>query len=177
MRTVCTENKSKSSSKVSTTMDELQHLMNFNSSITQAIAKTMEHLTEFIFISMGNLTLACRDAYLTQLKTGVKPDTMVALRTAPVHISTLFPDSAIKRAEEEITILMKGLTNGQTGNLPTSRIDQHGRILAGDTIRKPEATIPHNQPRASSPINDNYCEDKLQKGLLAGSNSQHQDRQ
>ena len=65
LKTVCTESKGKSSSTVSTPMDELQYLMNFNSSITQAAAKTMEHLTEFIFISMRNLTLACRDGFLT----------------------------------------------------------------------------------------------------------------
>ena len=76
--------------------------MNFNSSICQAAAKTMEHLTEFVFISMGNLTLACRDSYLTHIKSGVKPDTLAGLRTAPIHIATLFPDSLIKRAEEEI---------------------------------------------------------------------------
>ena len=46
------------------------------------------------------------------------------------------------------TILMKGLRKGQTGNLPT---------------------ILRDQPRASSPTNDNYCVDKLQEGLLAGS--------
>ena len=50
---------------------------------------------------MGNLTLACRDVYLTHLQSGIKPDTVAALRTAPMHISTLFPDSVIKKAEEE----------------------------------------------------------------------------
>ena len=80
----------------------LHYLMDFNSSITQAAAKSMEHLSEFIFISMGNLTLVRRDAYLNRLRTGIKPDTLTALRTAPLHISTLFPDSIIKRAEEDI---------------------------------------------------------------------------
>ena len=84
-------------------MDELKYLMDFNSSITQAATKTMEHLSEFVFISMGNLTLARRDAYLTHVKSGIKPDTIAALRTAPLHIPTLFPDSVIKRAEEEIS--------------------------------------------------------------------------
>ena len=97
------EGKGKSSAKVSTAMDEMQHLMNFNSSICQAAAKTMEHLTEFVFISMGNLTLARRDAYLTHVRTGIKPDTLAGLRTAPIHINTLFPDTLIRKAEEEIT--------------------------------------------------------------------------
>ena len=92
------ENKGKGSAKGSTTADELHFLMDFNSSITQAAAKSMEHLSEFVFITMGNLTLVRRDAYLSHLRTGIKPDTL----TAPLHISTLFPDSAIKRAEEDI---------------------------------------------------------------------------
>ena len=101
-RTVRSESKGKSSSKVSTAMEELQDLMNFNSSICQAAAKTIEHLTEFVFISMRNLTLACRDAYLSHIKSGVKLDTLAGLRAAPLHIANLFPDSIIKKAEEEI---------------------------------------------------------------------------
>ena len=42
-----TESKGKSTSKVPTAMDELQYFINFNSSITQAAAKTMEHLTSY----------------------------------------------------------------------------------------------------------------------------------
>ena len=57
--------------------------MNFNSSITQAAAKAMEHLTDFVFITIGNTTLARHDAYLSHLKNGIKPDTLAALRTAP----------------------------------------------------------------------------------------------
>ena len=95
------ESKGKGSSKASSAADELQYLLNFNSSIKQAAAKSMEHL-EFVFISMGNLTLARRDAYFSHLRTGIKPDTLTALRTAPLHIPTLFPDSAIRRAEGDI---------------------------------------------------------------------------
>ena len=51
---------------------------------------------------MENLTLARRDAYLNHIKGDVKPDTVAALRTAPLHIPTLFPDSIIKWAEEKI---------------------------------------------------------------------------
>ena len=101
---------------MSTAMDDLQYLMNFNSSICRAAAKTMEHLSEFVFISMENLTLTRRDAYSTNLKMGVKPNTLAALHTAPMHISTLFPDSVIKRAEEEIAHFeSKGDTSGSRG--------------------------------------------------------------
>ena len=90
--------------------------MNFNSSICQATPKTMEHLTEFVFISMGNLTLACRDSHLTHINSGVKPDTLASLRTAPIHIATLCPDSVIKRAEEEIAHFeSKGQSSGTRG--------------------------------------------------------------
>ena len=70
------ENKGKGSTKASTAADELNYLMDFNSSITQAAAKSMEHLSEFIFITMGNLTLVRRDAYLSHLRTGIKPDAL-----------------------------------------------------------------------------------------------------
>ena len=96
------ESKGKGSSKSSSAAYELQYLMSFNSSITQAAAKGMEHLSEFVIISMGNLTLARRDAYLSHLRIGIKLDTLTALRSAPLHISTLFPDSAIRKAEEDI---------------------------------------------------------------------------
>ena len=102
IKTLRTESKGKGSAKVSSTLDELQFLMDFHASITQAAVKTMEHLSDFVFISMGNLTLACRDTCLNHVKGGVKPDTIAALRTAPLHIPTLFPDSIIKQAEEEI---------------------------------------------------------------------------
>ena len=96
------QNKGKGSAKVSPAIDELHYLLDFNASISQAAAKSMEHLSDFVFITMGNLTLVRRDAYLSHLRTGIKQDTLTALRTAPLHLSTLFPDATIKRAEEDI---------------------------------------------------------------------------
>ena len=105
--------KGKGSSKASAAAEELTYLMDFNSSITQAAAKSMEHLSEFVFVTLGNLTLVRRDAYLSHLRTGIKPDTLTALRSAPLHISTLFPDSVIKQAEEDIAQLeSKGHAGG-----------------------------------------------------------------
>ena len=66
------------------------------------------------------------------------------------------------------TTSMSVLTKGRTAKLT----DQHERILARDNIRSPKADLPtthHNQPKANSLINDNYCVDKLQERLLAGS--------
>ena len=94
--------KGKSSNKVSHAADELQFLMDFNSSITQSMAKTLEHLTDFVFVTVANTTLARRNSYLSHLKMGIKPDTFAALRTGPLHIPTLFPDAALKQAEQDI---------------------------------------------------------------------------
>ena len=94
--------KGKSSNKVSHAADELQFLMDFNSSITQSMAKTLEHLTDFVFVTVANTALARRDSYLSHLKMGIKPDTLAALRTGPLHIPTLFPDAALKQAEQDI---------------------------------------------------------------------------
>ena len=55
LKTLRSESKGKGSSKVSAATSELQYLMDFNSSITQEVAKTMDHLTD-VFVSMGNLT-------------------------------------------------------------------------------------------------------------------------
>ena len=102
LKTLRSESKGKGSSKITTATSELQYLKDFNSSITEAVPKTLEHLTDFVFVSMGNLTLARRDSYLTHVKTGIKPDTLAALRTAPLHAGTLFLDSILKRAEDDI---------------------------------------------------------------------------
>ena len=105
LKTVRSEGKGKGSSKSSEALDELQHLVSFNASITQAAARAMEHLTDFVFVAMGNLvaTLACREAYISHLRNGIKHDILAALRSAPLHGATLFPDSVIKKAEEEIS--------------------------------------------------------------------------
>ena len=77
--------------------------MTFNRSISQAMARTMQDLSEGVFINMSNFTLARRDSYLEYLHAGVKQDTLNALRTSPVHLNSLFPDQLIAKAEEEIS--------------------------------------------------------------------------
>ena len=56
--------------------------MTFKRSISQAMQRTMQDLSEGVFISMANLTLARRDSYLEFICGGVKPDTLTALRTS-----------------------------------------------------------------------------------------------
>ena len=53
--------------------------MNFNVSITQCIAKAMEHLSDFAFVSMANMTLVRQDSYLVHVKSGLKQATLAVL--------------------------------------------------------------------------------------------------
>ena len=83
-------------------VDELDYLVTFNRSISQAMARTMQDLSEGVFISMANFTLARRDSYLEYLHAGVKHTKLLLCVTAPVHLHSLFPDQLITKSEEEI---------------------------------------------------------------------------
>ena len=63
--------KGKSASKVTQAAEELDFLVTFNRSITQAMARTMQDLSEGVFVNVANLTLARRDSYLEFIKTGI----------------------------------------------------------------------------------------------------------
>ena len=65
------------------------------------MAKKIEHLSDFVFVSMLNLNLARQDLYLSYLKLRIKPDTFVALRTAPRHMARFSLDHVLKKAEED----------------------------------------------------------------------------
>ena len=103
LKTLRLDSKGKSSEKMRKAVSELEYLTAFNRSISLAMARTMQDLSEAVFINMANFTLACRDSYLDYLHAGVKQDTVNALRTSPVHLNALFPDQLIAKAEEEIS--------------------------------------------------------------------------
>ena len=103
LKTLRLDRKGKSSEKMKQAVNELEYLTTFNRSISQAMARTMQDLSEGVFINMANFTLARRDSYLDYLHAGVKQDTVNALRTSPVHLNALFPDQLIAEAEEEIS--------------------------------------------------------------------------
>ena len=77
------QTKGKSAGKVGAATQELQYFINLSTSITQFVAKAMEHLSDFAFVSMVNVTLYRRDSYLAHVQPGLKQDTMAALRQAP----------------------------------------------------------------------------------------------
>ena len=111
------QSKGKSAGRVLAAANELQYLMDFNRNISQAMTKTVEYLSDFVFVSMANLTLARWDSYLSHLKTGIKPDTLAALRTAPLQMAMLFPDSVLKWAEEDIAnVESKGHTHSSSSH-------------------------------------------------------------
>ena len=57
LKAIRVESKGKGPTRVSSAVDELQFLLDFNSGVCQAMAKSMEHLTEFVFVNMANATL------------------------------------------------------------------------------------------------------------------------
>ena len=107
--------------------DELDILATFNRSITQAMAGTMQDLSEGVFGNVANLTLARRDSYLEYIKAGIKQDTLSSLRTAPLHPSALLSDHIIAKAEEEIRHF-------------------EDRRTSGPSQRKPQQFHPYSQP-------------------------------
>ena len=113
LKTLHLDKKGKSSERTKQAIDELDYLVTFNRSISQAMARTMQDLSEGVFISMANFTLARRDSYLEYLHAGVKQDTLNALRTSPVHLNSLFPDELITKAEKEICRSEERRSSGQ----------------------------------------------------------------
>ena len=105
--------KGKSSSKLHQATDELDFLVTFNRSITQAMTRTMQDLSD-----VANLTLARRDSYLDFVRTGIKQDTLMSLRSAPLHMSALFPDHIISKTEEEIRPFEDKCTPGPSWKAP-----------------------------------------------------------
>ena len=96
------QTKGKSPGMTGAATEELQCLMNFSNSITQCVAKTMENLSDFTFVSLANITLCRRDSYLAHVKSGLKQDTLATLCQAPLDLPTLFPDFVLKKAEDDI---------------------------------------------------------------------------
>ena len=58
--------KGKSSGRMQQAVDELEYVVTFNRSISQVMARTMQDLSEGVFISVTNFTLPCRESYLSE---------------------------------------------------------------------------------------------------------------
>ena len=88
--------------KAQSALDELHYLTSFNQNVSFAMGKSLQHLSNFTFTQMANLTLVRRDSYLEHLKQGLKPDTFSALGNCPLNGYALFLDAVIRKAEDEI---------------------------------------------------------------------------
>ena len=156
LKTLRLDSKGKSSEKMKQAVNELEYLTTFNRSISQAMARTMQDLSEGVFTNMANFTLARRDSYLDYLHAGVKQDTVNTLRMSPVHLNALFPDQLISKAEEEISKSEERRLAIMTGNqtsLLGSRLKTSNK--PGRVVAKPQHS-PRSRPRVSSLINDNH---------------------
>ena len=58
------KDKAKSATKTQKAAEELAYVMTLNQSITQAMARTMQVLSDIVCINMANTTLVRHDSYL-----------------------------------------------------------------------------------------------------------------
>ena len=116
--------KGKSSAKAQSALDELQYLTAFNQIVSFAMGKSVQHLSDFTFTQMANLTLVRQDSYLEHIKQGVKPDTFSVPRNCPLNGHALFPDAIIRKAEDEIAQFESTRRTSQPGS-------GHGGLVTG----------------------------------------------
>ena len=95
-------NKGKAPKEVSGALNDLKDLMAFHQSVSVAMGTALQHLADSVFVHLANLILIRRDAYLEHMKPGVKQDTWLHLRNAPMFGYGLFPDAVIATAEQDI---------------------------------------------------------------------------
>ena len=96
------QKRGKSSRNCQIATNERQYLIDCNQSFSLAIAKTMKHLSDFVFISMAHGTLVRRDSYLDQLRSGIKQHQLNALRIVPLNMARLSLESVLQKVEEDI---------------------------------------------------------------------------
>ena len=82
------------------------------------MARTMQDLSEGMYISVANFTLARRDSYLDNLHAGVKKDTLTALHSAPIHLQSLSPDQLLIKAKEEVARSEERRSSSQSHRKP-----------------------------------------------------------
>ena len=95
-------NKGKAPKEVSGALNDLKDLMAFHQSISGAMGTALQHLADSSFVHLANLMLLRRDSYLKHIKLGVKQDTWLQLRNAPLFGYGLFPDNIICQTEQDI---------------------------------------------------------------------------
>ena len=95
-------NKGKAPKEVTSALNDLKDLMAFHRNVSVAMGMVLQHLADSLFVQLSNLILIRRDAYLEHVKPGIKQDTWLNLRNAPMFGYGLFPDAVIATAEQDI---------------------------------------------------------------------------
>ena len=158
------------------------------------MARSMQDLSDGVFINVVNFTLARRDSYLDYLKAGIKQDTLTSLRTAPLHMSALFPDHLITKAEEEIRhhedkrnpgTSIKGNQRFHPYGQPSrhQQLDQNRKagLLAWKQLRRrgqrshrgKTASFSQRPAKTQKQYNDNYCVQSVTGSLVQSSVTGH----
>ena len=108
------------------------------------------------------------------LRTGVKQDTVTALRTAPLHTHSLFSDQLLLKAEEEVSRSEERRSAGNSHrkpshyhpyastDKPSHQPDQKSGVPAWKQIRDWQQSRKgcgkaKNRLRVQSSVNDSYC--------------------
>ena len=101
-------NKGKAPKEVSGALSDLKDLMAFHQSVSGAMGTALQHLADSSFVHLAKLILLRRDSYLEHIKPGVKQDTWLQLRNAPLFGYGLFPDNIICQAEQDSASVVPG---------------------------------------------------------------------
>ena len=162
--------KGKSAEKTQQAVEELEYLVTFNRSISQVMQRMMQDLSEGVFISMANLTLAHRDSYLEFIPGGVKPDTSLPYIQHLSIFTHCFQTVYWSRLKMISLIVRRGILLAvHTGNLDVfictfhqvvdQRINQTGSPLpANGTEGSGKASsFTQKRPRVQRKVNDNLC--------------------
>ena len=89
-------NKGKAPKEVTGALNDLKDLMAFHQSVSVAMGTALQHLADSVFVHLANLILIRRNAYLEHVKPGIKQDTWLHLRNAPMFGYGLFPDAVLQ---------------------------------------------------------------------------------
>ena len=84
-------NKGKAPKEVTSAVTDLKDLMAFHQSVSIAMSTPLQHLADSLFVQLTNLILIRRDSYLEHVKPGIKQDTWLHLRNAPLFGYGLLP--------------------------------------------------------------------------------------
>ena len=101
LKTLCVDKaKDKAAERTQQAVEELEHLVTFNWSISQAMQHTMQDLLREFLSAWPTSLWHVEKEFLCG---GVKQDTLTALHTAPVHLPSLFLDNLLIKVEDEIS--------------------------------------------------------------------------